>query len=448
MNLVDVKKIYFLGIGGIGMSALARYFLLQGKQVAGYDRTATPLTRQLEAEGALVNYEDSLRHIPSDIDLVIFTPAIPSDSRQLEYIRQNEIPLYKRARILGMISEGKKVIAVAGTHGKTTVTTILAHIFKRAGADFMAFLGGISTNYNTNFIHSGEPRWVIAEADEYDRSFLQLYPDVAIVTSMDADHLDVYGSLTHLEDSFRLFVGNIKQDGILVRHAHLNRLKENILQVSYALSQDADYSAEDIRVSEGKYSCTFNLKGKKLPVNFGWAGRHNLENALAATAASVHAGIPAQVIQKALIGFKGVKRRFEVIVQNQKVTYIDDYAHHPEEIRTCLSSAREMFPGKKLTGIFQPHLFSRTRDFAAEFGKALSILDEVVLMDIYPARELPIKDVTSKIIFDNIEHENKTLVRDDQLLEYIRGNNFEVLITLGAGDIDKYVESIKELLNS
>lgn len=448
MNLADVKKIYFLGIGGIGMSALARYFMLQGKQVAGYDRTITPLTRQLEAEGAMINYEDSVKHIPSGIDLVIFTPAIPSDSRQLEYIRQNELPLYKRARILGMISEGKKVIAVAGTHGKTTVTTILAHIFKRSGADFMAFLGGISTNYNTNFIHSGEPRWVIAEADEYDRSFLQLHPDIAIVTSMDADHLDVYGSVTHLEDSFRLFVGNLKQDGILVRHAHLTRLKENVSQVSYALNEVADFSAEDIRVSEGKYSCTFNLKGQKIPVSFGWAGRHNLENALAATTASVSAGIAPEIIKKALIGFKGVKRRFEVIVQNPKVTYIDDYAHHPEEIRTCLTSAKEMFPGKKLTGIFQPHLFSRTRDFAAEFGKALSILDEVVLMDIYPARELPITGITSKIIFDNIEHENKTLVSDDKLLDFVKKNKFEVLITLGAGDIDKYIEPIKEILKA
>lgn len=447
MNLSESHRIYFLGIGGIGMSALVRYFLWLGKEVTGYDRTCTQLTLQLEKEGAIINYDDNEKNIPSDVDLVIYTPAVPKDSIQLNYLLQSGLPMFKRAQVLGMIAENRPLIAVAGTHGKTTVTTILAHIFKSAGVEFMAFLGGVSTNYDSNFIHSDNPLWVIAEADEYDRSFLQLHPDIAVITSMDADHLDVYGTLGNLQESFRLFAGHIKPGGTLLAHKNITSWKQlNSTLKSYGLDGPADFYAKEIHVSEGKYSCIMHHEHNSSEILFGWAGRHNLENALAASAAAVSSGVKWDAVQTALESFKGVKRRFELVVQNERIVYIDDYAHHPEEIRTCIVSAIEMFPGKKITGIFQPHLFSRTRDFAEAFGQSLDLLDCVAVMDVYPARELPIKGIDAYSILDHIRGAKKTHLSNDQVLDFVGANQFDVLITMGAGNIDKFVTPIKERL--
>lgn len=447
MDLTNVHKIYFLGIGGIGMSALARYFLWQGKEVSGYDRTKTPLTLELEKEGADINYEDLTGLIPDNPDMVIYTPAIPQDSKQFEFLLKTGIPMYKRAYILGEIAENTFTIAVAGTHGKTTITTMLAHIFKTAGMNFMAFAGGISTNYNTNFIVSGTPQYVIVEADEYDRSFLHIHPDITIITSLDADHLDVYGSMQQVEDSFKLFVRNLKPGGVLITHCNIGLLKDLIPgQKTYSIVEQADYVLEEIVISDGKYSCKMNHDKDSFPLKFGGAGRHNLENALAAAAASLNAGIQVEDIQTALNNYRGVKRRFEIVLRTDKTVYIDDYAHHPREIKACIDSVIEMFPGKKITGIFQPHLYSRTRDFADGFAEALDRLDRVVLLDIYPARELPIEGITSQIILKRMIKAEKYYLRDSELLEFVEQNDFEVLITMGAGNIDKFVKPIKEQL--
>jgi UDP-N-acetylmuramate--alanine ligase len=447
MNLSSVHKIYFLGVGGIGMSALARYFLWQGKQVAGYDRTPTPLTRELEEEGVAVNYTDDEAMVSGDIDLVIYTPAVPANNRQMQYLRQSGIPLYKRAQVLGMIAEERPLIAVAGTHGKTTVTSILAHIFKTSGVEFMAFLGGISTNYNTNFIHSANPEWMIAEADEYDRSFLQLRPDIAIITSMDADHLDIYGSVDQLEESFRLFIGNLKYHGTLITHNGVEKLRSVVPgQQYYGLAGTPDFAADTIEVREGVYTCNLLHGSSSTPITFGWAGRHNLENALAASAAAFNAGIGLNDVQSALATFLGVKRRFEIIIQNEKMVYIDDYAHHPQEIKTCIASAREMYPGKKILGIFQPHLYTRTRDLSVEFGESLDLLDAVAVMDIYPAREIPIPGITAYTLLEHIHKAEKHHLPDGKVIEFVNRQNYDVLITMGAGNIDRFVMLIKETL--
>jgi UDP-N-acetylmuramate--alanine ligase len=379
--------------------------------------------------------------------MVIYTPAIPRYNAQRMYFEALGIPMHKRAEVLGMVASGFSTIAVAGTHGKTSVSTILAHIFKTAGAQFMAFLGGISTNYYTNFMVSENPRWVIAEADEYDRSFLQLFPDITLITSMDADHLDVYGSLETLHQSFRLFASNIKENGTLITHSRIRHLEGIRADIeTYSLNDDADFSAASIRTENGQYQCIFRYKGKAYPVIFGGAGRHNLENALAAAAIAARAGIAWKDIINALVSYKGVKRRFEVMLLDPRLVYIDDYAHHPEEIRTCIASAREMFPGKKITGVFQPHLYSRTRDFAREFGQALDLLDEVIVMDIYPARELPLEGVDAQLILNHIDKARKHHVKDEDLICLMEQGSFEVLITMGAGNIDRYVPAIKNTL--
>jgi UDP-N-acetylmuramate--alanine ligase len=447
MNLSSIHKIYFLGIGGIGMSALARYFVWSGKEVAGYDRTPTPLTRELESEGVSINYTDDESLIPHDVDFVVYTPAVPANSKQMQYLGASGLPMYKRAQVLGMIAEGRPLIAVAGTHGKTTVTSVLAHIFKTSGVEFMAFLGGISTNYNSNFIHTANPEWMIAEADEYDRSFLQLNPSIAVITSMDADHLDIYGSVDHLEESFRMFIGNLKSAGSLITHNNVAKLKDMIPgQQYYGLSGLPDFAVENIKITDGVYTCNL-LHGKSsAPVTFGWAGRHNLENALAATAAALNAGIELNYIQSALSSFKGVKRRFEILVKNERIVYIDDYAHHPQEIKTCIHSAREMFPGKKILGIFQPHLYSRTRDLAVEFGESLDLLDKVAVMDIYPARELPIHGIDAFTVIDHIGKAEKFHLPEEGILEFVSIQDYDILITMGAGNIDRFVSPIKEIL--
>ncbi len=448
MDVNRINSIYFLGIGGIGMSALARYFLWCGKTVCGFDRQETPLTRVLVKEGVQIHYTESPSSIPAATDMVVYTPAIPVTNKEYVHLRSTKIPMYKRAEVLGMISRTVPTIAVAGTHGKTTVTTMLAHIFKVAGENFSAFMGGISVNYDTNFLGSVHPQWIIAEADEYDRSFLQLNPRIAIVTSMDADHLDIYGSADKLDESFRLFVKNIDSEGSLIVHNSLEKLSAmHPRQRDYGLSLPAHFGVENIELKSGKYHFDFVYDGQVYRFELGMAGRHNLENALAAAAAATEVGINPEIIGKALASYRGVKRRFEIHIQTPQLTYIDDYAHHPRELTACIESAREFFPGKKISGIFQPHLYSRTRDFADDFAQALDLLDEVILLDIYPARELPIEGVSSSMLLDKIKGTNKRLLDDDQLLDYIEKERFEVLLTMGAGNIDKYVEPIKEKLS-
>ncbi len=447
MDFNKVQKIYFLGIGGIGMSALARYFQWMGKDVSGYDRTPTDLTRQLQNEGMQISFTDSAHNLQDGIDLVIFTPAIPKDSILYNHFFTSGLPMFKRAQILGMISSAHRTIAVAGTHGKTSVTSMIAHIFKKSEKGFMAFLGGITTNYETNFLIHGQPEWCIVEADEYDRSFLNLSPEIAVITSMDADHLDIYGTAQSLEESFKLFAGRVSGNGTLITHNSVEKLKDiHPHQQYYKLKGPGSFWADDIKVVNGRLQGTFKHRMDECRIVFGWAGIHNLENALAATAAARNAGIGWDSISSALSSFTGVKRRFELILKKDDLIYIDDYAHHPEELKTCIISAREMYPGRKITGIFQPHLFTRTRDFADGFASSLDLLDEAVLMDIYPARELPIPGVTSAIIFNQMKLQNRFYLSDSQITRFVENGEFEVILTLGAGNIDTYVLPIKMIL--
>ncbi len=457
-----MKNVYLIGIGGIGMSALARYFLHEGKPVAGYDRTRTALTEALEKEGAHIHYDDDVNLIPalfkeSEHDtLVIYTPAVGSDNKELDFFRKNRNRVIKRAEALGFIAAEKKLLAVAGTHGKTTTSTMLAHIMTKAGKGCNAFLGGISKNYNSNLLLA-KSDVLVAEADEYDRSFMQLFPDVAIVTSVDADHLDIYGSHDEVKKSFKNFINQIKPKGALIIKRNLTRNgKPNFMQYfdkkmyTYSYNEPADFYAMNIKPLEGGYF-SFDLatpSGMARNCILGVPGWINVENAIAASAAAWVAGVNISHLPAALKSYQGVKRRFDVQVSTPEFTYIDDYAHHPEELRASITSIRGMFPGKKITGIFQPHLYTRTRDFAAEFAESLSLLDELILLDIYPAREQPIEGVTASLIFDKVTIENKTLCSKNELLDVLKTKKPEVLITLGAGDIDRMIEPIKELLKN
>lgn len=441
------KTAYFLGIGGIGMSAIARYLHAEGYVVSGYDKTSTVLTRKLEAEGIRVYYEEDISHIPEDPDLLIYTPAIPDTHKELRWLRAHDFDLKKRAEVLGIISREKKCLAVAGTHGKTTTTSLLTHILKVGGIDCTAFLGGIAENYKSNFV-SGKSNYVVVEADEYDRSFLHLSPEMAAVTSTDADHLDIYGDAeSMLESGFGAFVKKVNPDGFVflnnkaeVETAHRNAFRYGI--------DKGDYRAENIRVEEGWFVFDFcsaieNIGGIKTAL----PGRHNIENAVAAIALAQHLQVKGEAIKEALSTFKGIKRRFEFLHRREEVVYIDDYAHHPSELNAAIGAAKELFPGKKITGIFQPHLYSRTNDFQEGFAEELSQLDEVILLDIYPARELPMPGVTSKIVFDKISNPNKLLLRKEDLMNELQNRKFEVLMTLGAGDIDVFREPIRELVS-
>ena len=447
MDISKVNSVYFLGIGGIGMSALARYFLWLGKNVAGYDRTETEITRSLEKEGAKIHYNENISEIPAVLDLVIYTPAIPATNREFEYLRYKNIAMLKRAEVLGMISEKIPTIAVAGTHGKTTVTSIIAHIFKYAGKNFSSFMGGISVNYNTNFLGSDKSDRIIVEADEFDRSFLHLNPQIGIITSIDADHLDVYGNLNAMEESFSKFAEKVHESGRLILHESIrNRISARTNVKTYGISQEADFRLEKTELKAGRYLAHLTYNKNSYYFEFGIPGRYNLENAVAASAASLIEGISWDEISKALASYKGVKRRFEVHINRPDLVYIDDYAHHPNEIIACVKGAREFYPGKKITGIFQPHLYSRTRDLAEEFAEALSMLDQVILLNIYPARELPLEGVSSDLIFQKIAKNEKLLIEDDKLIEFIGKNPSDVIITMGAGDIERFATPLKERL--
>ncbi|MGI8893908.1 MAG: UDP-N-acetylmuramate--L-alanine ligase [Bacteroidia bacterium] len=458
MNLEKIDSVYLLGIGGIGMSALARYFNSLGKYVAGYDRTATSLTNELFAENIHIHFEDNAELIPEKIKksskdsvLIIYTPAIPEDMSELNYFKQHEYKLYKRSVVLGEITKNSFTIAVAGTHGKTTTSSMIAHLLKHSGIHCTAFLGGITKNYKTNFISgdgkiSGKPV-VVVEADEFDRSFLTLHPDISIITSMDADHLDIYNESSNLEDAYRDFARQMNNDGILIHKSSLSIGNINARVKEYSIVEEADYSAKNIKVKNGEYhfdAVTPTVEIKNLTI--GLPGIHNVENALATIAVGTELNIPELQIRDALASYSGVLRRFDYQIKNDSLIFIDDYAHHPEEIKACISSIRQLYPDKKITGIFQPHLFTRTRDFSVEFAKSLSALDELILLDIYPARELPIAGVTSDILLKNISIDEKKLCTKDETLQEIAKREVEVLVTLGAGDIDQLIKPIKEIL--
>ncbi|CDF80661.1 UDP-N-acetylmuramate-L-alanine ligase [Formosa agariphila KMM 3901] len=447
MNLNTIDNVYFIGIGGIGMSALARYFKANNKRVAGYDKTPSDVTRALDALGIEIHFSDSVANIPNsffnyDTTLVVYTPAIPKDNMELVYFKNNKsFSVLKRSEILGLVTENTFCLAVAGTHGKTTTSSILAHLLYECQVPMTGFLGGISENYNSNYISKGTEVSVV-EADEFDRSFLTLSPDIACITSMDADHLDIYGEAEALKDSFIEFSKRVKKGGKLFVKNGLP-----IEGITYGIEDDSDYTAQNIKIENGGY--VFNVKTPTAVVKdiqFNLPGRHNLSNALIALAMAVEYGCPHPQLAEALALYKGVKRRFTYHIKSDDLVFIDDYAHHPEEINAVYQAVTEMYPGKSVLAVFQPHLFSRTRDFIDEFAKSLSQFDAVLLLDIYPARELPIEGVTSAWLLDKIKTENKELVSKSNLISKIKASDASVIVTMGAGDIGVEVEHIKTAL--
>jgi len=459
LKLEDKHIVYFLGIGGIGMSALARWFIHLGKGVYGYDKTKTTLTKKLEDEGARIHYDDSFQQIPDEVltssidTLVILTPAIPNDHEELNYLRKNNFDILKRSEVLGLITKDLYSVAVAGTHGKTTTSSMIAHILKTAGKSSLSLMGGILQGYESNLIIEGKASAetiAVVEADEYDRSFLRLSPDVAVVTSADPDHLDIYGAHDEMKDSFKAFIQKTKPNG----HLYINEILS-----SWLVNDNPEVSAHSYSLRSGENKATnvhvsgaafkFNFEGEQASIEdleLSTPGFHNVENAVAAISVSLLLGISPKQIKEALASFKGVKRRFEYHIQTDKLVYIDDYAHHPAEIKAFLESVRELYPSNKVCAIFQPHLFTRTRDFVDGFAESLDLADEVILMDIYPAREKPIAGITTKIILDRIQNRNKKLVRDEDLLNAVNQTDCPVIVSIGAGDIDRFVQPIKALL--
>ena len=446
MNLNNIYNVYFIGIGGIGMSALARYFVANGKKVAGYDKTKTDITEALEDLGIKVHFEDSVSYLDdsflnSDTTLVVYTPAVPKGHKELVYFQNNDYQVLKRSAILGEITKNTFCLAVAGTHGKTTTTSILGHLLKECNIEVTAFLGGISENYNSNLILNGT-KVTVVEADEFDRSFLTLSPDMACITSMDADHLDIYGEAEELTKSFVEFSKKLKPNGKLFVKNGLP-----LDGITYGIEDDSDYSVQNIKIINGSYEFDVKTPTQTLKnFKFNLPGRHNLSNALIALAMSVEYGIPQQQLATALASYKGVKRRFTYQIKTDDLVFIDDYAHHPEEINAVHQAVREMYPDKKVLAIFQPHLFSRTRDFADDFGKSLSQFDEILLLDIYPARELPIEGITSEWLLTKIKNPNKKLISKTELISAIKESNAQVILTIGAGDIGEEVKHIKYAL--
>jgi UDP-N-acetylmuramate--alanine ligase len=452
MTEIDqIKRVYLLGIGGIGMSALARYFRFIGKTVDGYDKTSSPLTTDLENEGIPIHYTDDLQKVPTleekDTTLVIYTPAVPGNFQELRYFRENGFQIHKRSQVLGILTEGRKCIAVAGTHGKTSVTTMTAHLLKQSAVDCSAFMGGISKNYKTNLLLSDKNSpYIVVEADEFDRSFLQLHPDLAVITWMDADHLDIYGDHESMIKAFADFVSQIKEGGTLLYRKGLNidnQWNSEIKYFTYSISEEADFQAVNISIIEGAYH--FDLKtpfGLVESLSLSYPGLMNVENAVAACAMALQSGVTNLEICDALTGYTGVVRRFDVRFTGKKTIYIDDYAHHPRELEATIRSVRDLYPGKRVTGIFQPHLFTRTRDFADEFAAALDLLDDALVMEIYPARELPIEGVDSEMILGKMKLKSRKLCQKNEFPEILENYNLEILLTLGAGDIDRLIDPI------
>lgn len=463
-SLAGVKQVYFIGIGGIGMSALARYFHAKGVAVSGYDKTETPLTKALIQEGIAVHYTDDVNAIPKEVDLVVYTPAIPAAHAELAYYKDHGYAVVKRSDVLGAITNETFNICVAGTHGKTTISTMIAHVLRHSGYGCNAFLGGISSNYNTNF-WSSEKDVAVIEADEYDRSFLKLAPDVAIISAIDADHLDIYGDEASVQDAFVQFGNKVKEGGLLISKFGLKRMREIgvLKKLTYSATNDAaDVCARNVEIEEGGYCFDVQLPDMIVPdVQLKIGGLHNVENAVAAIAVAHHLDIEPEKIKAAIGDFKGVKRRFEYIIPPQKKVpgsytepvFIDDYAHHPEELNALLKSARALFPQRKLTVIFQPHLFSRTKDFAAAFSDSLNIADAILLLPIYGARELPIDGVNSELIAKDLDAQKVRIVNREELLawafEKVWDKEFgEVIITAGAGDIDTLVAPLKKIIEN
>ena len=456
MNIKDIKAVYFVGAGGIGMSAIARYFLKKGLVVAGYDKTPSDLTRQLEKEGMLIHYEENVDEIPhvckqKEVCLVIYTPAIPADHQELMFFRDNGFEIQKRAQVLGTLTQAHKGLCVAGTHGKTTTSTMCAHIMHQSHLDCNAFLGGISKNYGTNYILS-DSDYVVIEADEFDRSFHWLRPWMSVITSTDPDHLDIYGTKEAYLESFRHYTELIQSGGALIIHRNLEmkeNLQEGVRRYDYSLTE-GDFHAENIRIENGEITFDFISPIESIKdVQLGQPIPINIENGIAAMAMAQLNGCTAGELKYGMKTYGGVDRRFDFKIKTDRIVFLSDYAHHPKEIYQSARSIRELYKDKHITAIFQPHLYTRTRDFYKDFADALSQLDEVVLTEIYPARELPIEGVTSQLIYDNLKKGvKKEMIRKDEVLNYVKNHKFEVLIVLGAGDLDNQVPQITEILNS
>ncbi|MGE4586883.1 MAG: UDP-N-acetylmuramate--L-alanine ligase [Mangrovibacterium sp.] len=453
-GLEQIKQVYFLGIGGIGMSALARWFHQAGFSVSGYDRTESSLTRTLVAEGIDIHYEDLPGLVEKKLNvretLVVCTPAVPAGLGELVWLKQNGFSVRKRSEVLGLICSRYHTCAVAGTHGKTTVSTMLAHMLQSSGIGCTAFLGGISKNYGSNLLVSPSSPWAVAEADEFDRSFLQLTPALAVITSMDADHLDIYGNYRAVQEAFQAFACRLKPEGSLVwkKGLPMNRERLPIRRTyTYALKGPADFYAEGLRLENEAYCFDLRCPGVRIrEVRMSYPGLHNVENAVAAASLAWLAGVKSEVIRRALAGYRGVKRRFDIRYRSRNFLLIDDYAHHPEELKATIGAVRSMFPGRKVTGIFQPHLYSRTRDFAVEFAAQLSRLDRLLLLDIYPAREKPLPGISSALILEKVEHGQKQLVGKKELAEAVGRLNPGVILMMGAGDIENLVQPVSEQL--
>ena len=448
-------KYYFLGIGGIGMSALARYFHTKGFQVAGYDRTETKLTTELQTEGIKVGFVEAVEEIPfvftkPENTLVIITPAIPANHPQLQYFQENNFTIQKRAEVLGNITRQSKGICIAGTHGKTTTSTITAHLLYQSQVSCNAFLGGISNNYNTNLLLSAESNLVVIEADEYDRSFHQLSPYMAVITSADPDHLDIYETPNAFSESFEHFTSLIRTGGALIMRKGIDivpQLQKGVKLYTYSMNDGGDFCAENVRTVNGEIRFDFVTPNDRISdVRLGVPVEINVENSVAAMALAWLNGVTAEELRTGISSFSGIYRRFNVVYKSDKTVFMDDYAHHPSELKASISSIRNLYPNRKITGVFQPHLYTRTRDFAPAFAEALSQLDELVLLDIYPARELPIEGVDSDLILRDVKLKNKTLCSKENLLPLLKEKELDVLVTFGAGDIDKMVPLIKEQL--
>ncbi|MGI9544796.1 MAG: UDP-N-acetylmuramate--L-alanine ligase [Cyclobacteriaceae bacterium] len=458
MRLEDYHMIYFLGIGGIGMSALARWFKREGFAITGYDKTVTPLTNELENEGMRISYKDDRTLLPAALSkeatLVVYTPAVPSDTDLFRYFKENDFALFKRSEILGQITKDMYTVAVAGTHGKTTTSSMIGHMLLSAGRSCSAFIGGIAQNYGTNLLvqkAEGERAVAVVEADEYDRSFLRLYPNLAIVTAIDSDHLDIYGNEESLKQSFRMFIERIAADGTLFINSNLapeyiQSLPDHLKIEQYGL-QKGSIRAENIRIERSTFVFDAVLPNQVMKdFNLQTPGFHNVENAMSAIAVAWSLGLSEKEIRTAISSYGGVKRRFEYVIKTDELVFIDDYAHHPVEIKALMDSVKMLYPDKRITAIFQPHLYSRTRDLADDFAKSFDQADQVLLMSIYPAREQPIEGVSSRLIYDALVTNEKQLSDGEDLLNYLRKDRPEILLTIGAGDIDQMVLPIKELL--
>lgn len=431
------------------MSAIARHFVSLGKKVSGYDRTPSDITKKLQEEGIEVWYEDNPQILPADTDLVIYTPAVPQTTKLFAYVIEKKLPFFKRSEVLGTLVRSIRTIAVAGTHGKTTISSLIAHILKTGGVNISAFIGGISTNYNTNYINDPDAQWAIVEADEFDRSFLHIEPDIALISSLDADHLDIYGTRNAMIEGFNKFAQGIRPNGILVVNKGIEKLLDFQGEIkTYGITPPADLFSQNIFVENGQQKASISGDMQTPTFSIGLPGGHNVENAIGAALVASLVGVEPNAIIQGISTFKGVKRRFEKCYEDEFTTYIDDYAHHPEELRACLEACRDLYPSKKITAIFQPHLFSRTRDLAQGFASALELADKVVLMDIYPARELPILGITSKWLLEKINKTDKVLASRQEVLDIVSNENHEILLTLGAGDIDRSVMDIVQRLKN